>query len=95
MPKTNKITVNVNDIFTVQRNAIFSLVFLTNTLRKQPIPNRKINVHWLELVAIEPQSLLIQTVLKMVELDEPAVSEGYANVLSAKIPETRQSDRIV
>ena len=38
----------INGVFAVQRRAIGSLSFLSNTLRKKPIQNRKVNVGRLE-----------------------------------------------
>jgi hypothetical protein len=44
MLETYKVTVNINNILTIQRHTIPSLVLLSDTLRKKPIQNREVNV---------------------------------------------------
>jgi hypothetical protein len=77
----DQISVNVYDIFTVQRHTIPSLVFLADTLRKQPIQNGKVNVHRLELPTTELKIMGVQAVLETVEFDEPASTERNAEML--------------
>jgi hypothetical protein len=95
MLEQDKVSVNINDILTVQRNAIFGLVLLADTLRKQPIQNGKIHVHGLELPTVKFQIMRVQAVLETVELDEPAFTKRDPKMFSAQVPETRHLERII
>jgi len=80
MLEAHKVTVNVNNIFAIQRHTIPCLILLSNTFRKQPIQNRKVNVHGLEFPTVELQISHAQAVLELVELDEPAVTQHDAKM---------------
>jgi hypothetical protein len=87
MPEQYKIGVNVNDKLSVQRNTISGLVLLSNTLRKKPVQNRKIDVHGLELPTIKLQIVNVQAVFEFIELDKLAVAKHDSKMLSAKVPQ--------
>jgi hypothetical protein len=91
VPKTDKVTVNINDVFTVQGDAVFSLVLLSNSFREKPVQDGEIDVHRFELVAIEAQVLLVQAVFKVVKLDESPIIQRNAEMLSGKVPDTWHS----
>jgi len=50
------------------------------------VQNREVNVHGLEFPAEILQVLLRQPILKVVELDKPAVMEHDSQVFSAQSP---------
>jgi hypothetical protein len=92
MLESNKVTVNINDKFAVQRNAISGLILLSDTFWKQPVQNGKVNVHGLEFPTVELQVMNVQAVLEFVELDEPAFTQLYPEVFSTQVPEIRHHE---
>jgi hypothetical protein len=58
VPERREIAVNVNDIFSVQRYTVSSLVLLADTFWEQPVQNREVNMHGLEFPAVILQVLL-------------------------------------
>jgi len=86
MFEPDKVTVNVNNILAIQRHTIPSLILLSNTLRKEPVQKRKVNVHGLELPTVKLEIMNVQAVLELVEFDEPALSRGYSKVFSCEVP---------
>ena len=89
VPERHQVTVNINDIFSVQRYAVTRLVLLAHTLGKQPVQNTEVNVHGPELPAVVFQVLLAQAVREMVEFNESAVAEHYPEMFTSYIPEFR------
>jgi hypothetical protein len=87
------VTVNVNDILAIQRNTISGLPLLANSFRKQPVQNRKVNVYWSKLPAVEFQVFCGKAVLEFVELDESAVTQNNTKMLSAQSPKIWNVER--
>jgi hypothetical protein len=75
MLETYKVTVNINNILTIQRHTIPCLILISNTFRKKPVQNGKVNMHGLELPTVKLQVSNAQAVFKLVELDEPAITQ--------------------
>jgi hypothetical protein len=72
MPERHKVTVNVNDVFAADWNAVLGLVLLSNSFRKQPVQDAEVNVHGFEFPAVKSQVISRQAIFKVVKLDEGA-----------------------
>jgi hypothetical protein len=83
----HQVSVNVNDVFAVQRKAVSCLVFFAYALRKKPVQNTKVNMHRLQLPTIKLQIPNCQTIFEMVKLDKPAIMQGYSEVFAAQLPD--------
>ena len=72
-----------------------SLVLLSNSFWEEPIEDRKVNVHGLELVAVKLQVLRGKAVFKAVELDESSIAQGNSEVLSGNVPDSWNCEGMV
>jgi hypothetical protein len=95
MLEQDKISININDVLAVQRNAVSGLVFLSDSLRKQPVQHAEIDVKRPELPTVKLQVSRSQAVLETVELDEPAFTKRNAEMFPTQVPETRHLERII
>jgi hypothetical protein len=93
--ESHEVAVDVDNVFSIQGNAIPSLVFLADALRKKPVQNRKIDVTRLQLPTVKLQVSRSQAVLETVEFDEPAVTKRSTKMLSAEIPDAGHSQRVI
>lgn len=69
-----EVAVYVNHEFaTAQWNCIVRLVLLPHSFREQPIQDRKVSVDWGDVDAVVTKLPIVDSVLKLVELDESIV----------------------